>query len=199
MPSIFLRIVLRLGTFFVALLVCSVALNRLWPRQADLVSRSGHGSQQEGTSPALKDPLMLLLMGLAPKDTEQQLPNISDILLVHLVPGQPVRLLQVPATTLVTVPGSGTVTLSRAYNIGDVRLVAELLKQHPNHPETLVDRYILSSSPSLAAFVDVMGGVPMMLDPPPQPLARVTSPPNDAGTIVQDVQDGNYQASSVGA
>lgn len=195
----FLRIVLRLGTFFVALLVCSVALNRLWPRQADLLSRSEHDSRQEGTSPALKGPLMLLLMGLAPKDDEQQLPSISGALLVHLVPGQPVRLLQVPATTSVAVPGSGTVSLGRAYNIGGVRLVAELLEQHLNRPETLVDRYILSSSPALAAFVDAMGGVPMILDPPPQPLAQVTPPQGNTGTVVQDVQDGNRQASSPGA
>ncbi|MXW41158.1 MAG: LytR family transcriptional regulator [Synechococcus sp. SB0668_bin_15] len=197
----FLRIVLRLGTFFVALLICSVALNRLWPRQADLLNRSEHGSRQEGTSPALKDPLMLLLMGLAPKDDEQQLPNVSGVLLVHLVPGQPVRFLQVPATTSVAVPGSGTVSLARAYNIGGVRLVAELLEQHLNRPETLVDRYILSSSPALAAFMDAMGGVPMTLDPPPQPLAQVTPPPVDTGTVVhvQDVQDGNRQASSPGA
>ena len=197
--SMFLRIVLRLGTFFAALLVCSVALNRLWPRQADLLSRSEHESRQEGTSPALKGPLMLLLMGLAPKDDEQQLPSIGGVLLVHLVPGQPVRFLQVPATTSVAVPGSGTVSLGRAYNIGGVRLVAELLEQHLNRPETLVDRYILSGSPALTAFVDAMGGVPMILDPPPQSLAQVTAPPGDTGTVVQDVQDGNRQASSPGA
>ena len=195
----FLRIVLRLGTFFVALLVCSVALNRLWPRQVDLLSRSEHDSRQEGTSPALKGPLMLLLMGLAPKADEQQLPSVSGVLLVHLAPGQPVRLLQVPATTSVAVPGSGTVSLDRAYNIGGVRLVAELLEQRLNRPETLVDRYILSSSPALAAFVDAMGGVPMTLDPPPQPLAQVTPPQGDTGTVVQDVQDGNRQAASPGA
>lgn len=194
-----LRIVLRLGTFFIALLVCSVALNRLWPRQVDLLSRSEYEGRQEGTDLALKGPLMLLLMGLAPKDDEQQLPNMSGVLLVHLISGQPVRFLQVPATTSVAVPGSGTVSLARAYNIGGVRLVAELLEQHLNHPETLVDRYILSSSPALAAFVDAMGGVPMTLDPPPQPLVRVTPPPENAGTVLQDVQDGNRQASSPGA
>ena len=161
------RIVLRLGTFFVALLVCSVALNRFWPRPAELLSGSAPGSQQEGTSPALKGPLVLLLMGLAPKGDEQQLPKINGVLLVHLVPGQPVRFLQVPATTSVAVSGSDTFSLERAYNIGGVRLVAELLEQHLNRPETLVDRYILSSSTALAAFVDAMGGVPMTLDPPP--------------------------------
>ena len=180
--SILLRIVLRLATFFVALLVCSVSLNRFWPRQANLLSRSEHESRQEGTSPALKGPLMLMLMGLAPKDDEHQLPNISGVLLAHLVPGQPVRLLQVPSTTSLVVPGSGVVPLGRAYNIGGVRLVAELLEQHLNRPETLVDRYILTSSAALAEFVDAMGGVPMTLDPPPpQPLAQVTPPASSPG------------------
>ena len=195
----FLRIVLRLGTFFVALLVCSVALNRLWLRQGDRLSPSGRGSQQEGTSPAFKDPVVLLLVGLAPKRDEQQLPEVSGVLLVHLVPGQPVRFLQVPATTAMAVPGSGTVSLGRAYNIGGVRLVAELLEQHLNRPETLVDRYVLSSSPAMAAFLDAVGGVPMTLDPPPQPPAQVPPPPGNNGIVVQDVQDGNRQASSPGA
>ena len=161
--SLLLRIALRLSAFFVALLVCSVALNRLWPRRADLLSRSGPGGRQEAANPMLKAPIMLLLMGLAPKEDEQQLPKISGFLLARLAPGQPVRLLQVPATTPVVVPGSGTVYLGRAYNIGGVRLVAELLAKHLNRPEDLVDRYILSSSPALAAFVDAMGGVPMTL------------------------------------
>ena len=167
--SLLLRIALRLSAFFVALLVCSVALNRLWPRRADLLSRSGPGGWQEAANPMLKAPIMLLLMGLAPKEDEQQLPKISGFLLARLAPGQPVRLLQVPATTPVVVPGSGTVYLGRAYNIGGVRLAAELLAKHLNRPEDLVDRYILSSSPALAAFVDAMGGVPMTLDPPPLP------------------------------
>ena len=192
----FLRIVLRLGAFLVALLACSVALNRLWPQPAVLPGSPGDGSRQEGASPALNGPLVLLLMGLAPRDDEQQLPEISGALLVYLVPGQPVRFLQVPATTTMAVPGSGVVSLGRAYNIGGVRLVAELLERHLNRPETLVDRYILSSSPALVAFVDAMGGVPMILDPPPQPLAQVTAPPGDTGTVLQDVQDGNRQASS---
>ena len=174
--SMFFRIILRLGTFFVALLVCSVALHRFWPKQAGLLPLSDHGGWQEGTSPALKSSLILLLMGLAPEEHEQQLPKISDVLLVHLSPGQPVRLLQVPATTSVVVPGSGAVALERAYNIGGVRLVAELLEQHLKHPEDLVDRYILSSSPVLAAFVDAMGGVPMTLDPPPAPTPRPVYP-----------------------
>ena len=190
----FLRIVLRLSAFFVALLVCSVALNRLWPRRTDLLNRSGHGSRQEDTNPMLKAPLTLLLMGLAPKEDEQQLPKISGVLLAHLVPGQPVRLLQVPATTPVTVPGSGTVYLGRAYNIGGIRLVAELLEKHLNRPEDLVDRYIvLSSSPALTAFVDAMGGVPMTLDPPPA-LAAPTQ--DESGTAPQDTEP---QASSPGA
>ncbi len=171
-----IRIVLRLGTFFVVLLVCSVALNRLWPKQADLLNRLGPGGRNEGTSPALKNSLTVLLMGLAPREDQQQLPEINGVLLAHLAPGQPVRLLQVPVTTPMTVPGSGAVYLGRAYNIGGVRLVAELLEQHLNRPEDLVDRYILSSSPALAAFVDAMGGVPMTLDPPPLPL-RPTPPP----------------------
>ncbi|WP_034416285.1 hypothetical protein [Candidatus Synechococcus spongiarum] len=161
----FLRVVLRLGAFLVVLLVCSTVQNRLWSRQTDLGSSSGPGSRQEGTSPALKSPLTLLLMGLAPKE-EQQLPRIGGILLAHLAPGQPVRLLHAPGTTPVVVPGSGAVDLERAYNIGGVRLVAELLETRLNRPEDLVDRYILSSSPALAAFVDAMGGVPMTLDPP---------------------------------
>ena len=189
----FLRIVLRLSAFFVALLVCSVALNRLWPRRTDLLNRSGHGSRQEDTNPMLKAPLTLLLMGLAPKEDEQQLPKISGVLLAHLVPGQPVRLLQVPATTPVTVPGSGTVYLGRAYNIGGIRLVAELLEKHLNRPEDLVDRYILISSPVLTAFVDAMGGVPMTLDPPPA-LAAPTQ--DESGTAPQDTEP---QASSPGA
>ena len=191
----FLRIVLRLSAFFVALLVCSVALNRLWPRRTDLLNRSGHGSRQGDTNPMLKDPLTLLLMGLAPKEDEQQLPKISGVLLAHLVPGQPVRLLQVPATTPVTVPGSGTVYLGRAYNIGGIRLVAELLEKHLNRPENLVDRYILSSSPVLTAFVDAMGGVPMTLDPP-QPPALAAPTQDESGTAPQDTEP---QASSPGA
>ena len=190
--SMFFRIILRLGTFFVALLVCSVALNRFWPRQASLLRWDGTGSRQEGTSTALKNSLTLLLMGLAPKEkeAEQQLPEIRDVLLAHLAPGQPVHLLQVPATTPVVVPGSGTVALDRAYNIGGVRLVAELLEQHLNHPEDLVDRYVLSGGPAMAAFVDSMGGVPMTLDPPPAPalvpastptLANQPPPPVSAG------------------
>ena len=166
----FLRVVLRLGTFLVVLLICSTTLNRLWSRQTALGSDSGPESRQAGTSPALKSPLTLLLMGLAPKE-EQQLPRVGGVLLVHLAPGQPVRLLQAPGTTTVVVPGSGAVDLARAYNIGGVRLVAELLETRLNRPEGLIDRYILSSSPALAAFVDAMGGVPMVLDPPaaPQP------------------------------
>jgi len=166
--SMFLRVVLRLGTFLVVLLICSTILNRLWSRQTDLGSDSGPGSRQEGISPALKSPLTLLLMGLAPKE-EQQLPRVGGVLLVHLAPGQPVRLLQAPGTTTVVVPGSGAVDLERAYNIGGVRLVAELLETRLNRPEGLVDRYILSSSPALAALVDAMGGVPMTLDPPAPP------------------------------
>lgn len=172
----FLRIFLRLGTFFVVLLVCSMVLNRLWSRHMDLLSHPSHGSQQGGTSPALKKPLMLLLMGLAPTGDEQQLPKIGGALLVHLSPGQPVCLLQVPTATPVVVPGSGTVSLERAYNIGGVRLVAELLEKRLNGAEDLVDRYILSSSPALAAFVDAMGGVPMTLDPPP-PSLQPPAPP----------------------
>ncbi|KKZ12754.1 MAG: hypothetical protein TE42_03265 [Candidatus Synechococcus spongiarum SP3] len=202
----FLRVVLRLSTFLVALLVCSVALNRLWPRQADLLSRSGQGSRQEVADPMLKDPLVLLLMSLAPKEDEQQLPEISGVLLAHLVPGQPVRLLQVPATTPVVVPGSGAVYLGRAYNIGGIRLVAELLEKHLNRPENLVDRYILSNSPALTAFVDAIGGVPMTLDPPPPqpaqpwPPALVAPPQDEAGTVVEAaVEATDRQASSTGA
>ena len=171
----FLRVVLRLGTFLVVLLVCST-LNRLWSRQTDSGSGYGPGSRQEGTSPALKSPLTLLLMGLAPKE-EQQLPRVGGVLLAHLAPGQPVRLLQAPGATPVVVPGSSAVDLERAYNIGDVRLVAELLETRLNRPEGLIDRYILSSSTALAAFVDAMGGVPMTLDPPtpPQPDALVAT------------------------
>ena len=195
--SMFFRIVLRLGTFFVVLLVCSVALNRLWPRQASLSRLSGHESRQ--TSPALKNSLILLLMSLAPKEKENepQLPRIRDVLLVHLSPGQPVRLLQVPATTPVDVLGSGTVALERAYNIGGVRLVAEVLAQRLKRPEDLVDRYILSTSPALTAFVDAMGGVPMTLDPPPAPAPALqpvhpkppplaASPEGEAGAALQD-------------
>ena len=173
----FLRIVLRLGTFFAVLLACSIALNRLWSKHGNLLSRSGHGSQQGEISPALKSPLTLLLLGLAPKEDEQQLPRIGDVLLVHLVPGQPVRLLQAPATTPVAVPGSGTVDLKRAYNLGGVRLVAELLGKHLKRPEDLVDRYILSTTPATAAFVDAMGGVPMILDPPPPVPPAPPAPP----------------------
>jgi len=171
----FLRVVLRLGTFLVVLLVCST-LNRLWSRQTDSGSGYGPGSRQEGTSPALKSPLTLLLMGLAPKG-EQQLPRVGGVLFVHLAPGQPVRLLQAPGATPVVVPGSSAVDLERAYNIGGVRLVAELLETRLNRPEGLIDRYILSSSTALAAFVDAMGGVPMTLDPPtpPQPDALVAT------------------------
>ena len=161
-----IRIVLRLSAFLVALMACSVALNRLWSKQADLLNPSGSRSQQEGASPALKSPLVLLLMGLAPEEGEQQLPAMQGVVLVYLAPGQPVRLLQVPAATPVAVPGSGTVRLDRAYPIGGVRIVAELLERHLNRPEGLVDRYILSNGPALAAFVDAMGGVPMTLDPP---------------------------------
>ena len=137
----FLRIILRLGTFFAVLLACSVALNRLWPRQADLLSSfTGQETQQEDISPALKSPLILLLMSLGPKEDEQQLPKINDVLLVHLAPGQPVRSLQIPPTTPVVVPGSGTVYLGHAYNIGGVRLVAELLEKRLNRPKGMVDR-----------------------------------------------------------
>ena len=193
-----IRIVLRLGTFFVVLLVCSMALNRLWPQQADVMNRFRSGSRSEGTSPALKSSLTLLLMGLAPKEGEQQLPKINGVLLAHLAPGQPVRLLQVPATTPMAVPGSGTVYLGRAYNIGGVRLVAELLERHLNRPEDLVDRYILSSSPALEAFVDAMGGVPMALDPPsslrPQPPPLLVSLQGEA----EAPQGTNHQMSSPG-
>ena len=187
--SILLRIVLRLTTFFVVLLASSVALNRFRPKQGDLLHRSGSDpvEQQESASPALKEPLMVLLMGLAPEAEEQQLPQLNGALLVHLAPGQPVRLLQVPATTPVMVPGSGPVHLRQAYNIGGVRLVAELLGEHINQPRDLVDRYILSSSPALAAFVDAMGGVPMTLDPPPpQPVP------------LQDATDGRIASPGVG-
>ncbi|MYE21544.1 MAG: hypothetical protein F4X84_04075 [Synechococcus sp. SB0662_bin_45] len=182
----FLRIVLRLGTFLVVLLACSAALNRLWSRHAGLLSGSGPGSRQEGTSLALKRPLTLLLMGLAPKE-EQQLPRIGGVLLVHLAPGQPVRLLQAPGTTPVVVPGSGAVDLERAYNIGGVRLVAELLETRLNRPEDWVDRYVLSSSPALAAFVDAMGGVPMTLDPPP-PSPQFPPPPPRPPVLVAAAQ-----------
>lgn len=203
----FLRVLLRLGTFFVVLLACSATLNRLWSRHAGLLRGSGPGSRQEATSPALKSPLTLLLMGLAPKE-EQQLPRIGGVLLVHLAPGQPVRLLQAPGTTPVVVPGSGAIDLERAYNIGGVRLVAELLETRLNRPEDLVDRYILSSSPALAAFVDAMGGVPMTLDPPPppqlpptppQPPALVVAPQGEEATAALQAQATDPRTSSPGA
>ena len=202
----FFRIVLRLGTFFVVLLACSVALNRLWPRQTGLLRLSDRGDRQEGTSPALKSPLTLLLMGLASKEKEDgQQPRISGVLLVHLAPGQPLRLLQVPATTPVVVPGSGTVALERAYGIGGVRLVAELLEQHLKRPEDLVDRYVLTSSSAMAAFVDAMGGVPMTLDPPPAPApqpAHPKPPPlaaSPAGEAETGPQNADRRTSSPGA
>ena len=200
----FLRIILRLGTFFAVLLACSVALNRLWPRQADLLSSfTGQETQQEDISPALKSPLILLLMSLGPKEDEQQLPKINDVLLVHLAPGQPVRSLQIPPTTPVVVPGSGTVYLGHAYNIGGVRLVAELLEKRLNRPKGMVDRYILSSSPVLSAFVDDMGGVPMSLDPPPPQATQpkppaLMVPPQGEASVLQD-QDTDHQIASPGA
>jgi len=168
------RLALRLSTFFGVLLVTAVTLNRLWPRQApSAVSAADQGSQEENTGPVPKRPLVLLLMGLAPQEDPRQPQEVGDLLLVKLSRGQPIRLLQVPATTPVVVPGSGTVSLGRAYSIGGVRLVAELLEKQLRHPETLVDRYVLSNSTALAAFVDAVGGVPMVLDPPsPQPQTR---------------------------
>ena len=171
-----IRSVLRLGLFVVVVLVCSFGMAQIWPR-SERVAEGKREGEDYGLAydSALNQPLTLLLLGLEPVAADQQRPpRANGIMLVRLQPDQPLRILQVPAQTAVSVPGSGIIPVGEAYSVGGVRLVADLLAELLGRQEANPVRYIVGKASSLAAAVDAVGGIPMTLDPPPARRPEVT-------------------------
>lgn len=171
LTTLLIRSTLRLGLFTVVVLACFLGLEQFRPRgeQAVEVEREGEDYGLAHDS-ALRQPLTLLLLGLEPVAAERQRPpRANGIMLVRLQPDQPLRILQIPAQTAVSVPGSGIIPVGEAYSVGGVRLVADLLAELLGRQEANPVRYIVGRASSLATAVDALGGIPMTLDPPPAP------------------------------
>ena len=175
-----IRSVLRLGVFAAAVLLCSFTLGQLWPRSQRTPAAVNEGEDYGlAHDAAVRQPLTLLLLGLEPvADQQQHPPRANGILLVRLQPDQPVRILQIPAQTAVSVPGSGMISVGEAYSVGGMRLVADLLAELLGRQEAVPSRYILARDTSLPSVVDAMGGIPMTLERSPalHPLAVATRP-----------------------
>ena len=202
-----IRSILRLGLFTVVVLACSLGLEQFGPRgeQAAEVEREGEDYGLAHDS-ALRQPLTLLLLGLEPVAAAQQRPpRANGIMLVRLQPDQPLRILQIPAQTAVSVPGSGIIPVGEAYSVGGVRLVADLLAELLGRQEADPGRYVVGRANSLATVVDALGGIPMTLDPPPaqrpkaQPAARAQPAGGEQATTGAQPATGTVARQATGA
>ena len=139
------------------------ALETIW-RRADLAMPTSISQPSLGTiAPRPERGITLLVVGQGEGGQDQRDDQVG-FLLARIEPGQALRLLQLPASTPLTLPGRRQATLAQAYGLGGIALVSDSLAETLDTDRVRADRYIEAPIQLLAGMVEQLGGVPVTVE-----------------------------------